>query len=224
MHIYIAGDSTAANKSIDKKPESGWGEYLPDFYKKMVNITNFALNGCSTKSFIDDGMLKKIEALLQNRDIVLIQFGHNDQKKEDPSRYADPIMFYANLKTFVDTIKNKNAIPILLTPITRRSFLNTHQIDKNTHGEYPGIVLEFARNHQVYCIDTFKLSQNYFESLGDEESKKYFLHLQSGENDNYPNGIEDNSHFSEKGAKMMAQIITQEMLKLPLGLKLYINL
>jgi DNA sulfur modification protein DndE len=87
--IYLAGDSTMAQKTSDKRPETGWGEYLQiQFDEAKIRIENHALNGRSTKSFIDEGLWQAIVSKLQKGDYVFIEFGHNDEKKEDPKRAA----------------------------------------------------------------------------------------------------------------------------------------
>ncbi|MDO9628774.1 MAG: hypothetical protein Q7I99_02635 [Acholeplasmataceae bacterium] len=82
--LYIAGDSTASIKQDDKRPETGWGECLHEFVTPNIEIVNYAQNGKSTKSFIEEGLLDQIDKEIKEDDYLLIQFGHNDQKIEDP--------------------------------------------------------------------------------------------------------------------------------------------
>src|SRR5437763_12462225 len=95
--IYLAGDSTLAQKTADKRPETGWGEYLQiQFDETKIRIENHAQNGRSTKSFIDEGRWQAIVQKLRKGDYVFIEFGHNDEKKEDPTRYAEARTDYRN--------------------------------------------------------------------------------------------------------------------------------
>src|SRR5215813_1555693 len=111
--VYLAGDSTLAQKTSDKRPETGWGEYLQSqFDNTKIKIDNHAQNGRSTKSFIDEGRWQIIVGRLRKGDYVLIEFGHNDEKTEDPKRYAAARTDYRNnLIRFVTEVRGKNAFP-----------------------------------------------------------------------------------------------------------------
>ena len=75
--LYLAGDSTMANKPVDL-PERGWGMALATFFTDPATVQNHAMNGRSTLSFITEGRWEKITTALQAGDFVIIQFGHND--------------------------------------------------------------------------------------------------------------------------------------------------
>src|SRR5436853_5484556 len=84
--VYLVGDSTCANKTADKRPETGWGEMLQQyFHPAKIKVDNRALNGRSTKSFIDEGHWQAIVSSLKVGDYVFIEFGHNDEKKDKPA-------------------------------------------------------------------------------------------------------------------------------------------
>ena len=86
--IFIVGDSTAANKDTSGgKLERGWGQLFQNFFNKnLAVIDNHARNGCSSKSFMDEGLWAKVTKLIKKGDYVLIQFAHNDEKKGDAAR------------------------------------------------------------------------------------------------------------------------------------------
>ena len=77
--IFIIGDSTAAKKDLSKgSPERGWGMALQQYFNEdFVVIDNHAVNGRSSKSFIDEGRWDKVLSLMKPGDFVIIQFGHN---------------------------------------------------------------------------------------------------------------------------------------------------
>ncbi|MFB3159829.1 rhamnogalacturonan acetylesterase [Neobacillus sp. 179-J 1A1 HS] len=207
--IYIAGDSTAAIKLPERWPETGWGEAFQTYFKENVKIENRAINGRSTKSFITEGHLAKIEKSIQPGDYLIIQFGHNDQKIEDPERGTLPYDDYQdNLFQFIQVAFQKNAYPLLLTSVTRRKFEN-NKIDKMSVGDYPQAMIQFAKKIHVPVLDIHKVTNEFMGKVGDEESKKYYLHLPPGQSQNYPEGIIDNTHFNEKGAKKVAQLIIE---------------
>ncbi len=122
--IYMIGDSTMANKVLDGgNPERGWGQVLPGFLSEEIRVDNHAVNGRSSKSFIDEGRWEKVLSLLKEGDYLFIQFGHNDEKA-DPKRHteANGGTFDANLRRFVTEARAKGAIPVLFNSIVRRNF------------------------------------------------------------------------------------------------------
>lgn len=211
MTIFIAGDSTAESKTTSERPESGWGEYLSDFFKASIQVANHAMGGRSTKSFLEQKRFEPILDEMKSGDYLLIQFGHNDQKIDDPERYTDPHSTYQdNLKWFIKETKYKNATPILLTSISRRVF-KEGQIDTTSLGDYPAAMRKVAQEENVLLIDMHQLSIQLLTQLGEVESKELFLHLKKNEHANYPDGLEDNTHFSEIGAETFAKIVAQEL-------------
>lgn len=178
MSIFIIGDSTAANKTFDKRPESGWGEYLSKHFDDQYLIKNYAVNGCSTKSFRDKGLFEQVKAELRAGDYLIIQFGHNDQKIENPARYTEPFGAYQNnIAYFVEVAKQKGSIPIVLTSISRRDFVEG-QLNTETIGKYPVAALEIAERLGVQSFDIFKKTQSLLLSEGESKSKRLFLQLQ----------------------------------------------
>src|SRR5918911_1653018 len=147
--VYLAGDSTMAEKQPDKRPETGWGEMLQKhFDENKVKIENHAQNGRSTKSFIAEGRWQAIVDKLKPGDYVFIQFGHNDESKDKGERYTPPDEFRKNLIRFVADVRAKKSIPVLLTPIMRRRFDKQGNFH-DTHGEYPDIVRSVAAKERV---------------------------------------------------------------------------
>ena len=221
--IFMAGDSTMAIKQPDKRPETGWGEMLGKYFKDgTVKIDNRAMNGRSTKTFISEGRWQSIVDALQKGDYVLIQFGHNDESKEKGERYTPPADYRNNLIRFITDVKAKGGNPVLLTPVMRRKFDSTGNF-VDTHGEYPDIVRTVAKEQKVPLIDMHRDSEFVIKSYGVEGSRKLFLQLKSGENPNYPNGIEDNTHFNPLGADEMAKLAVKGIKDNKIGLKKYLK-
>ena len=212
--LFIAGDSTASSKLDEKRPESGWGEFLHEYISPNLIVKNYAKNGKSTKSFITDGLLDQIDLEIKEDDYLLIQFGHNDEKIEDPLRYTDPRTEYKNnLMRFVLVAKKHGATPILLTSITRRKFLDG-QLEEHTIGEYPSHMKAFAKENSIALIDAYQITHHIICQSGQEYSKKFYLHLEKNESINYPNGVMDNTHLSLFGAQMIASLIAVELKKI----------
>ena len=223
IHIYLIGDSTMASKPIDDDPERGWGQVLGSFFSEEIEIHNHAKNGRSTKSFIDEGRWQTVFDSLQSGDYVMIQFGHNDQKKYDSTRYAAPYGAYkTNLEKFVTESRAKGAQPILITPVMRRRFNEQGQF-YDTHGKYPQVVRDVAVKKDVPLIDLHQASREMITSLGEEESKKIFLWVEPGIYSRFPEGKQDNTHFSEYGAREVATLVVQAIQELNLDLNKYIK-
>ncbi|MDR9856300.1 rhamnogalacturonan acetylesterase [Paenibacillus sp. VCA1] len=206
--LFIAGDSTAAAKDPSQKPMAGWGEYLGRFLKPPLVIDNRAVNGRSTKSFLDEGRWAAIEQDLRAGDAVLIQFGHNDEKKEDPLRYTDPDTEYrSNLRHFIVSTRNRGATPVLLTSVSRRRFTADGLPDPLAVGPYPAAMREVAAATGTPLLDIFAASQLLYRDLGPEASTTLFLHLPANQHPNYPEGVADDTHFSEEGARQIAKLV-----------------
>lgn len=224
MKIFIAGDSTASIKEIDKRPETGWGEKLHLYFNEPIKIINSAQNGRSTKSFINESRLWEIEKQFKKNDYLFIQFGHNDEKEEKPERYTTPKEYKENLKTFVAAARNKDVIPVIMTSVSRRKFLNDNKtIDPFAIGKYPTYAIEVAEEENVLCLDLFKKTKELYEYLGFEESKKLFLKFKPNIHPNYLEGIDDNTHFNDLGATIIASLVAEEIYNSDLSLKKYID-
>ena len=209
IRIFLIGDSTMADKNLIGNPERGWGQVFPMFFTDGVDIENHARNGRSTKSFLAEGRWQAVVGKLQAGDYVFIQFGHNDSKRVDSTRFADARTTYReNLLRFVNEAKGKQAVPVLLTPVTRRSFSKEGAL-KDTHGEYPVVVRELASSEHIALIDLQKKSMQLLERLGPEASKNLFLWVRPGVFSAIGNGKEDNTHFTFGGARMMAALVAE---------------
>jgi lysophospholipase L1-like esterase len=207
--IYLVGDSTMSIKEKKAYPETGWGMPFANFFDTTVTVDNRAKNGRSTKTFVSEGLWQPVSNSLKEGDYVFIQFGHNDEVKTKAS-YTPEDDYKAYLVRFITEAKNKNAIPILLTPVTRRYFDSTGHI-KETHEVYSKIVRSVASDYHVTLIDLDELSRTFFDKYVPETSQLFFNHLQPGENPNYPDGKNDDTHFNELGARKMAEIVLKSI-------------
>lgn len=214
--VYLIGDSTMANKQVSAYPEAGWGMPFAWFFDKTVKVDNRAMNGRSTRTFIEEGRWQSVADSLREGDYVLIQFGHNDEVKTKKS-YIDQAGFQKNLVRFIEETRAKSANPVLITPVARRNFDAGGKIQE-THAVYSQLVRDVAAAQKVPLIDLDKRSQALLQNMGVENSKLLFLHLMPGENPNYPAGKEDNTHFNELGARKMAQLVLADIRALKLGL------
>lgn len=208
--IYLIGDSTMADKPDPKNnPERGWGQMLPLFFDENVTIKNYAVNGRSTKSFIDEGKWDTVLSKIKEGDYVFIQFGHNDQKFKDKKRYTNPLTGYRqNLIKFVKETRDKGGKPVLLSSIVRRNF-NEFGVLMDSHGLYTLVVRQVAEEYAVPIIDLQLKSENLVLATGEEESKELYMWIEPGQSEMYPEGKKDNTHFTIRGATEMARLAVE---------------
>ncbi|HLL34069.1 MAG TPA: rhamnogalacturonan acetylesterase [Streptomyces sp.] len=202
--IYIAGDSTAAQKYADAAPETGWGMAFPFFLRKDLPVANHAVNGRSSKSFVDEGRLDVILGEIRPGDVLIVQFAHNDEKSGDPARYTEPWTTYQDhLRLYVEGARARGARPVLATAVERRRF-DAEGRALPSHGEYPAAMRALARQEGVALLDVQALSLALWQELGVEESKKYF---------NWTATEQDNTHFNPPGAIAVARLVVRELLR-----------
>lgn len=210
--VYCIGDSTMANKNDpDRNPEHGWAQVLQPFFTDNVIVVNKAANGRSTKSFIAEKRWDSIYKKLRKGDYVFIEFGHNDQKIEDSTRYTNPhTSFRYNLIRFVTESREKGAIPVLLTAIARRNF-NGKGVLVPTHGDYPLETRLVAQEYKVPFIDLEYHTELLEQLYGPEKSKELHLHFKAWENPYYDKDKADDTHLSLKGATAVSQIVINQI-------------
>ncbi|MDB4891960.1 MAG: rhgT [Gemmatimonadetes bacterium] len=216
--VYLAGDSTMAEKAADKRPETGWGEKLGQYFRpENVRIANRAMNGRSTRTFIAEGRWQAITDSLVAGDYVFIQFGHNDESPAKVGSYTPPDDFKRNLARMVGDVRTKGAFPVLFTPVQRRKFNDAGRLE-DSHGDYPGYTRSVAAELKVPLIDMLVSSGEVLASFGADSSTKLFLQLEPGAHPNYPQGVKDNTHFNPLGAELMARLAVDGIRSLKLGL------
>ncbi len=211
--IWLCGDSTIAIKQTNTYPETGWGMPFVHFWDSTIQVNNLAKNGRSTKTFINEGLWQQVIDGASEGDYVFIQFGHNDESKEKVERYTNPEEFKANLTKFVKEARALKATPILLTPVSRRKFDDEGKAQE-THKVYAQLVKEVAEAEATLFIDLDTKSRALYQEFGKEQSTLLFLQLKAGEHPNYPEGKIDNTHFTELGARLIAQLVLKEVVAL----------
>lgn len=198
--VFIAGDSTASHYGPERAPREGWGQQLQGFLDEDAYVVrNHAQSGRSSRSFIAEGWFDGMAKEMRAGDVLLIQFGHNDEKIEDPTRYNEPQRAFPEwLMRYVELARDKGATPILVTPVARRKFDRGQLLD--THGLYAQAVRDLAQREQVGVIDLTTLSMDWLRAAGDEPSKAYFMHVPT-------QGQQDDTHFQQRGAVMVACLV-----------------
>lgn len=217
--VHLAGDSTLADKPVaPPNPEHGWGQLLPRYFTDPAAVVNHAVNGRSTKSFLDEGRWQRLVADLRPGDWVIIQFGHNDEKDQDPARHTTPHGTYRdNLRRFVADVRARDAHPILATPVARRRWSEAGEL-VDTHGDYPAAMRRVAAEEGVPLLELNRLTAELETAHGVEGSKRLHLHLPAGAYERQPAGYRDDTHYSAYGADRVAALAVQEILRLQLPL------
>lgn len=193
--IYYLGDSTAAFNGPETYPQTGMSQGLAEL--SAVEVVSLAKNGRSTKSFLEEGLFVPAQEAMLPGDLVLIQFGHNDEKA-DPARHTDPETTYKNnLLFFIREARKRGAHPVLVTSIARRLFDEKGRFLPGSHGAYPEAVRQLGRGENVPVIDLTTVTEAYLAQLGDEASKPLFM---------WPI---DNTHLKPEGAAKMAGFLAE---------------
>jgi lysophospholipase L1-like esterase len=195
--IVIIGDSTVCEYP-ETRPERGWGMYIEERFKPgTVKVTNLAASGRSTKTFIKEGRWKK--ALEEKPDYVLIQFGHNDSHSSDKPEATDAATDYKDyLRRYIDESRGIGAVPVLVTPMVRRTFGADGKL-KDGLQRYADAMKEVGTEKKVPVIDLHASSKKLVEELGSEKSG------------DMANKEGDSTHFNEKGARAMAELVMKEL-------------
>lgn len=247
--VFMIGDSTMADKPLDKEnQERGWGQMLPLYFEGPVKIDNHAVNGRSSKSFIDEGRWEKVRGQIRPGDYVIIQFGHNDEKAKSPDRYTVPgLTFDANLKKFVRETREKGGTPILMNSIVRRNFpangIAAAQTDDrqktwkkglegypaegdtlvDTHGDYRTAPRNVAEEMGVAFIDMNALTHELVQGLGKDSSKSLFMWMPVGVYEFAPNGRIDNTHLNVLGGIVVSRLAVNALAEKVPALRPYIR-
>ena len=213
--IFWAGDSTVQYNDITTYPQTGIGQIFHLFLKPEVKVENHAKNGRSTKSFIDESRLTPIYERITEGDFLFIQFGHNDEKKQDPTRYTEPFSEYMdNLEKFVNLAREKKAWPVLITPLERRCFVEGNQLGLGEHSDYVAAMKQTAEKLKVPLIDLYSMSRTELRKAGAEKTKKWYMHLQEGVYPSHMEGLTDNTHLKYEGAVVYGGCIARGLKEL----------
>lgn len=210
--LHWIGDSTVQMNDIRTYPQCGMGQVLNLYLRPEVKIKNYAKNGRSSKSFWDEGLFRFVEENLTSNDILLIQFGHNDEKRQDPSRYTTLPEFEANLLRYAKIAQQCGARPVLVTPLVRRRFENG--ILCPTHEGYPKTIRDLAQKEKIPLIDLTASSASRLTELGEENSRTLYMNFEAGRYSSAMAGKSDDTHLRYEGAVQFAGLIAKGFFEL----------
>jgi lysophospholipase L1-like esterase len=211
--LIWVGDSTVAFNGAGTYPQTGIGQEFDRYLKRDYVVFDFAKNGASSKSFYDAGRFEPAEEIMEEGDFLFIQFGHNDEKPQE-DRHTEPDTTYQEyLMRYVDAARKKGAVPVLITPLSRRLFQEDGTI-QNSHGAYPAAVKALAEREHLAVIDLTEKSRILYEKTGDMESRKWFMYFPLGTYENYTKDMKDNTHLHYEGAVKMGGLVAEGLKEL----------
>ena len=206
--VFLCGNSTVVDQ--EEEPWASWGQMITRWFTPQVAIANFAESGLSCTSFLAQLRLDKILTQLKKGDYVIVEFGHNDEKEKkagDGAWYS----YSRNLKIFADRVREAGGEIIFCTPTARRFFNDDHKTIRNTHGDYPEAMKTVARRENIPVIDLTRMSTQFYETLGEEGSKKSLVHYPANTFPGQDKALADNTHFNPFGAWEIAKMIVMGM-------------
>ena len=216
--VFLCGNSTVVDQ--EDEPWASWGQMITRWFGPQVAIANFAESGLSCTTFLAQLRLDKILSQLKNGDYVIVEFGHNDEKEKkagDGAWYS----YSRNLKIFADRVKAAGGHIIFCTPTARR-FFKDGRIE-NTHGDYPEAMKTVAEREQVPVIDLTRMSTIFYETLGEEGSKKALVHYPANTFPNQEKALADNTHFNPYGAWEIAKMVVMGLKQIQSPLVSYLR-
>ena len=212
-NVWWIGDSTVQENRFDTWPQCGMGQELYLYLRPAFTVRNHAKNGRSARTFREEGRFIPVAEGLEAGDLLLISFGHNDQKPViNPAAYSAPEVYKARLIAYAREAQEKGAFPVLLSPLERRKFENG--VPQATHGPYPDAVREAAGEAGLPFIDLNAKSRALLASLGEAESRRLFMNFDAGLYPHFPNGLADNTHLRYEGAVRFAGLVAEGLREL----------
>lgn len=197
--VYIAGDSTVTDQSAAYpyypwNSYCGWGQMLCAYLHEQMAVSNHAHSGLTTESFRTEGHYQVLIDRIKKDDICLIQFGHNDQKLAELKAYGG---YKDRMLAYITEIKEKGAIPVLISPLARNSWFLTGEYNDLLE-EYARVCADLAAEQHIPFLDLHQLSMSFIMEHGREDVKKFF----------FPS---DYTHSNDYGAYLFAGYVYEEM-------------
>lgn len=198
--IHLAGDSTVTDQPADVPYDPtntycGWGQMLPLFLGPGVAVDNQAHSGLTTETFRNEGHWDLVLRSLAPGDLVLFQFGHNDQKVP----HLGPGTGYPdNLRRFVSETRSRGATPVLVTPVSRANWNGPGGTLNDLLQPWAQACRDLARELQLPLVDLHRASVDLLRTRGPKGSLEWF----------HPG---DFTHHNDRGGWAMARLVHAEL-------------
>jgi lysophospholipase L1-like esterase len=201
--VYLMGDSTMCDQSGE--PFNSWGQSITNWFRPGIAVSNQAESGDSLPGSVGS-RLTKMTSTMKKGDYLFVQFGHNDMKSasEPPARYEQ------YLTQVVNAVRAHNGTPVIVTPVSRKSFGADGKITDSfvaNGGSYVAAAKDAAKINNAAMIDLNGLSAKFYEALGRADAPKAFAN---------PN---ESTHHSDYGSYEISKCMIQGIIdaKLPLA-------
>ena len=236
--VYLVGDSTVCDFNDSYYlPRKGYGTQLYNYLNcDAAQIRNLAMSGKSSLSFISQGNYNTLKSSLKQGDYLIVGFGHNDEKKEDPARYTDPngstntkgSFKYTLNEYYLKLAAEKGATPILCTPIVRYDASGSYtgaKVHVTANGDYVKAIKDLGIETNTTVIDLTALTKEIYKN--DNEAAKYFhAHLDYEgfkPNESPASDSRDDTHINAYGAKTVAYRLAQALLASDCSIKAHVK-
>jgi len=221
--LYIIGDSTVKNGDGKNTNQlQGWGSFIDTYFDTArISVSNQAIGGRSSRTFLTDGRWDKILATLQKGDYVIMQFGHNDGGALDDTARArgtikgvgdDSVEVYNPIRKmkevvhtygwymrkYVNETKAKGAIPIVCSPIPRNDWKDGKVLRSND--SYTLWAKQVAEQTGVYFVDLNNVIGDALEKIGEKQATTFFP--------------QEHTHTNKEGAIFNATIVVDQVKQL----------
>jgi len=221
VRIILVGDSTMATRT-------GYGDALCARFKPGVSCVNLARGGRSSGSFRAEGRWDEVQALLKDgaafsASYVLVQFGHNDQPGK-PGRSTDLVtQFPQNIARYATETLALGGVPVLVTPLTRRSFKGDYL--KDDLAPWAAATRRVAAEHKLALVDLNAISAAAVQRMGQDEADtlaqaprpaNYGAPASAGsvEPQGAPKSAFDRTHVGAKGSDVFSGMVAAELVRL----------
>jgi len=198
--VFLLGDSTVSDQP--QEPYSSWGQMLPRFFKpgSGIAVANYAESGETYRDSLARRRLDKVLSLLHHGDVVLMQFGHNDQKQIKDGKGAPFTTYKEEIREYVQAIRKRGGLPVIISPMERRNFDANGKIVPSL-ADYAEAARQSAAELKTPFVDLNAMSKVFYEALGPDGSKAAFASPASGKI--------DNTHHNNYGSYELARLVVK---------------
>jgi lysophospholipase L1-like esterase len=193
--LFLLGDSTVCDQPSE--PYNSWGQMLPRFFKPGIAVANHGESGETYRDALARRRTDKILAAIKPGDMLVMQFGHNDQKQIKDGKGGPFTTYKAEIKTHVDAVRARGGLPVIVSPMERRRFEDGKLVP--TLADYAEAARQSAQELKVPFIDLNAMSKTLYTALGPDGSVPAFAEPQPGKL--------DNTHHSPYGSYELAKLV-----------------
>lgn len=202
--IVLVGDSTVAE-------EGGWGPGFCATLTPNVTCVDLARNGRSTKSYIDEGLWAK--ALAERGQYYFIQFGHNDQKPMERIHTDPQTTFAANLRRFIGDVRGIGAIPILVTPLSRRNYRDNALIEDDGLSDYAAAMRQVAEEDNVTVVDLLSMSRRLLSTMDQQQADQFDAQAHPDAKAENSATKQDRTHLNDHGKQVFGRLVADNVIR-----------